>query len=73
LQASKSWFLHLFNTKANLDYVGPIPDIEYYGADEMSKGERREFVAWYNEQKVKVLDNRRVLQQYCPDDVTVLR
>jgi len=36
LQASKSWFPHLFITKANLDYVEPIPDINYYGTDEMS-------------------------------------
>ena len=73
LQALKSWFPHLCNTKANLDYVGPIPDIEYYGADEMSEGERREFLALYNKEKVKVFDNRHVLEQYCQDDVTVLR
>jgi hypothetical protein len=73
LRTCKSWYPHLFNTKANLDYVGPIRDIEYYGADEMSEGERREFMAWYNEQKVKVFDNRHVLEQYCQDDVTVLR
>jgi len=73
LQASKSWFPHYFNTKANLDYVGPIPDIKYYGADEMSEGERREIMAWYNKEKVKVFDNRRMLEQYCQDDVTVLR
>jgi len=73
LQASKSWFPNMFNTKANLDYVGPIPDIEYYGADEMSERERREFMAWYNEQKRKIFDSRRVLEQYCQDDVTVLR
>ena len=30
-------------------------------------------MAWYNEQKLKVLDNRHVLEQYCQDDVTVLR
>jgi len=72
LQASKSWFPHLFNKKANLDYVGPIPDIKYYGADEMSEGERRKFMAWYNKEKVKVFDNRHVLEQYCQDDVTVL-
>ena len=63
----------LFNTNANLDYVGPIPDIKNYGADEMSDGERREFMAWYNEQKLKVFDSRRVLEPYCHDDVTVLR
>ena len=38
----------------------------------MSEGERREFLAWYNEQKFKVFDNRHVLE-YCQDDVTVLR
>ena len=47
LTTSQSYYLHYFNTKANLDYVGPIPDIEYYGADEMAEGERREFMAWY--------------------------
>jgi len=73
LQASKSWFPHYFNTNANLDYVGAIPNIRYYGADEMSEGERREFMAWYNEQKVKVFDNRRMLEQYCQGNLTVLR
>jgi len=73
LQASKSWFPHYFNTKANLDKVGPIPDTKYYGVDEMSEGERREFLAWYNKEKVKVFDNRHVLEQYSQDDVTVLR
>jgi len=73
LQASKSWFPHYLNTKAKLDYVGPIPDIEYYGTDEMSEGERIEFMAWYNENKLKVFDNRHVLEQYCQDDITVLR
>jgi hypothetical protein len=35
LSSSKGWYPHYFNTKANLDYVGPIPDIKYFGADEM--------------------------------------
>jgi len=35
LSTYKSWFPHYFNTKPNFDYVGPIPDIEYYGVDEM--------------------------------------
>jgi hypothetical protein len=75
LTASKSWYPHYFNTKANLDYVGPIPDIRYYGADEMGEGERRDFLSWYRERKDadEVFDNRYVLEQYCQDDVTVLR
>ena len=43
--------------------MGPLPDIKYYGADEMSEGERRKFMAWYNKEKVKVFDSRRVLEQ----------
>jgi len=35
LTASKSWFAHLFNTEENLDYVGPIPNVSYYGANDM--------------------------------------
>jgi hypothetical protein len=30
-------------------------------------------MVWYEEQKDKVFDNRRVLENYCQDDVTVLR
>ena len=75
LTASKSWYPHYFNTEENLDYVGPIPDASYYGANEMSESERRDFFAWYESQKKKgaVFDNRRVLETYCQDDVTVLR
>jgi hypothetical protein len=73
LSSSKSWYPHYFNTKANMDYVGPIPDIQYFEADEMSEGERKDFLSRYNEEKDKVFDCRRVLEEYCQDDVTVLR
>jgi hypothetical protein len=45
LSSSKSWFPQYFNTKAIMDYVGPIPDIQYFGADEMSEGERKNFLS----------------------------
>ena len=44
LSVAKSWYPHYFNTKASLDYVGPIPDISYFGAGEMSHSERSEFM-----------------------------
>jgi hypothetical protein len=37
---------HFFNTKENMDYVGPISDISCYGADAMSDVERSEFLEW---------------------------
>jgi hypothetical protein len=51
LLSSKSWFRHFYNTKANLNYVCPIPDIQYFRADEMGAGERKDFLSWYAEQK----------------------
>jgi hypothetical protein len=61
LQASKSWYPHYINTEKNLDYIGPMPDISYYGADEMGVGEREEFLAWYEALKSRQFHNRKVL------------
>ena len=51
LTASKSLYPHYFNTRSNLDYIGPIPGIEHYGVDQMSESERKEFMACYDTQK----------------------
>jgi len=72
LATSKSWYPHLFNTEENLDYISPISDTKYYGVNEMGEEERQEFHAWYDSQKSELFDNRRVLENYCQDDVTVL-
>ena len=61
LTIAKSWYPHYFNTRANLDYVGKIPDISFNGLDEMSASERGVFLAWYEGQKPEDFDNRRVL------------
>jgi len=41
--------------------------------NEMSEEERKEFLMWYENHKSEPFDNRRVLETYCQDDVTVLR
>jgi len=64
LHTTKSWYTHYFNKNTNLDYVGPIPDVSYFGVDEMSVSERREFMTWNNDQKNKVFDNKLVLENY---------
>jgi hypothetical protein len=73
LSATKSLYLHFFDTKENVDYVGPIPDISYYGADVMSDAERSEFLEWYERKRMKIFNNRRVFEKYCQADVTVLQ
>jgi hypothetical protein len=56
-----------------------MPDVSYYGADEMCDSERKDFLEWYEGQKSSysysdaVFDNRRILDEYCQADVTVLR
>jgi len=70
LTALKSWYPHLFNTEENLDCICPIPDVSYYGVNEMGKEVRREFLAWYDSQISELFDKRRVLESYCHDDVT---
>jgi len=39
----------------------------------MSSSERTEFPAWYEDQKFLVFDNKRVLEAYCQNDISVLR
>jgi len=33
LTASKSWYPHYFNNEENLEYIGPIPEVTYYGVN----------------------------------------
>jgi hypothetical protein len=73
LTAHKSWYPHYFNTEENLAYVGPIPDVSYYGANDMGAAERVGFLTWYEGQRDRVFNNWLVLETYCQDDVTVLR
>jgi len=73
LSASKSWYPHYFNTEENQVYVGPIPDISYYGVKEMSEQKGKEFLVWYENRIFEPLKNRWVLETLCQDDVTVLR
>ena len=39
----------------------------------MSANERRVFIAWYDGHKVNVLDNKRVFESFCRDEVNLLR
>jgi len=73
LSASKSWYRHYFNTRENLNYVGPILDMAYYGVEEMREEVRKEFFVWYESQRSDTFDNGHVIEPYSQDDVTVLR
>jgi len=55
LSVTKSWYPHLFNTQANHNYVGPIPDMSQFGADEIGESERKEFLDGTIRRKTKSL------------------
>ena len=64
LQATKSWYSLYIKNEENLDYVRPMPDISYYGVDNMSGGEREDFLAWYETRKSQLFHNKHVLEAY---------
>ena len=44
----KGYFPHKFNMVGNKKYVGPYPELYYYGYDSMIDSEKTIFMAWYN-------------------------
>lgn len=71
----KGVFPHKFNTPENQDYEGEIPEIEYYGIDEMRAKEREELMAWHTKKRAEnyVFRFQDELIRYCRDDVNILR
>lgn len=68
----KGTFPHLFNTLANANYVGPLPDLNYYSPDTMSESARNEFLQWYEANKNTTFDFKKELIDYCTNDVEIL-
>ena len=69
----KGYFPHLFNTKANRNYVGPYPELKYYGYDFMSTGERKKLAEWHATKRDETFNFREEMLQYCRSDVDILR
>jgi hypothetical protein len=50
----------------NQDYMGPIPDKEYYMPESMSVSGRKDFEKWHDEERAKnvVFDFKKELLEY---------
>ena len=57
-EIAKGYFPHKFSTYENQDYIGPYPDMSYYGYDEMKKIDREMFDEWYGTTLVQILSER---------------
>ena len=74
-ELNKGYFPHYFNLPPFQDYVGPIPDKEWYGYMEMKPKQQQDFVKWHDKQvSEKVVFNfKEEMHKYCLTDVDILR
>lgn len=71
----KGFFPHYFNIPSNQKYVGPIPDVKYYGDYTMKPKQREIFLKWHSERVSEnyIFDFEAELESYCASDVDILR
>ena len=46
-ELKKGFFPHLFNRAENHQYVGRIPDVEFYDPDSMKTEKKEELIEWH--------------------------
>ena len=75
LELKKGFFPHLFNTPENQQYVGRIPDLEFYNPDGMMASKKEELLQWHAQQvRRNVQFNfKEELISYCQSDVQLLK
>ena len=74
-ELNKGFFPHLFNTPDNQQYVGRIPDLEFYDPDGMMEEKKKELLQWHTEQvRRNVSFNfKEELIAYCKSDIFLLK
>lgn len=74
-ELKKGFFPHLFNIPAHQNYVGRIPDLEFYDPDSMMSSKKEELMHWYGDQVRRnvVFDFKQELLDYCKSDVQLLK
>lgn len=74
-ELKKGFFPHFFNTEENKNYIGPMPDIEYFKHNSFKDKKRAEFLEWYAD-KIEnnyVWNQQKEMREYCISDVDILR
>ena len=74
-ELKKGFFPHLFNTPDDQQYMGRIPDLEFYDPDGMIAKTKDELTRWYADQvRCNVSFNfRQEMIDYCKSDVALLK
>ncbi len=69
----KGYFPHHFNIPKNQNYIGTIPDVKYFGINNMMPDDYKIFKPWYDMQK-DIIDwsFKKEMVTYCRADVVLL-
>tara|TARA_R110002051_G_scaffold169520_2_gene240134 strand:- start:762 stop:4772 length:4011 start_codon:yes stop_codon:yes gene_type:complete len=71
----KGYYPHMFNTPENINYIGPMPPFEDFGADGYKEKDYKECCKWYQSKidENYVWNNALEMKKYCESDVDILR
>ena len=74
-ELKKGFFPHLFNSPHNQNYVGRIPDLEYYDPDSMMSKKKQDLMNWHADQVRRNVpfDFQHEMIEYCKSDVALLK
>ena len=74
-ELKKGFFPHLFNLPHNQNYVGRIPDIEFYDPDGMMLNKKEELMRWHTDQVRRniTFNFKQEMIAYCSSDVALLK
>ncbi|KAE9524573.1 hypothetical protein AGLY_014623 [Aphis glycines] len=74
-ELKKGYFPNFFNTVENKNYIGILPDKEYYGYKTMKTENKQEFEKWYNDKinENYIFNLKEELEAYCTSDVNIER
>ena len=74
-ELKKGLFPHLFNTPDNQQYVGRIPDLEFYDPDDMMAKKKEELTRWHADQVRRNVSFHfhQEMIDYCKSDVARLK
>ncbi|MDI9312371.1 MAG: DNA polymerase, partial [Limnohabitans sp.] len=68
----KGYFPYKFNTPENIDYIGNIPDKDYFNYERMKEGEKESFNVWYTSFNSSSYNFKEEMIKYCMNDVHIL-
>ena len=74
-ELKKGFFPHLFNLPHHQNYVGRIPDLEFYDPDSMKPEKKQQLLEWHADQVRRnvTFNFKQEMIAYCRSDVALLK